>query len=66
MDLKDIMLSEISQTEKVNTISSHLYVKSRKQNKQKERKQTHKYIEQMGGHQRGVGVGQEGGISEGD
>ena len=34
MNLEDIMLSEISQTEKKNTIWFHLYVEAKKINKQ--------------------------------
>ena len=52
MDLEGIMLSEISQTEKENSIGSLVYVESKKQNKTK-LKQTHRYREQKGGCQRG-------------
>ena len=40
MDLEDIMLSEISQTEKDKTESawSHLYVESKEQNKENQMK----------------------------
>ena len=60
------MLSEISQTEKTNTLLYHLYVESKKYNKLvniTKKKQTHRYREQTNGcrwsrgEYRGGGVG---------
>ena len=55
--LEGIMLSEISQKEKINTVRSHLHAES-------ENKQTHRNTEQIGGCQRwewAVGEMREGG-----
>ena len=56
MDLKGIMLSEVSQRK--TSTSYHLYVESKKYNKQMnitKQKQTHRYREQTSGYQWGKG-----------
>ena len=56
MDVKDIMLSEISQTEKDKYYRYHLYIESKKYNQLlnvTKKKQTHRYIEQTSGYQLG-------------
>ena len=64
MDLEDIMLSVISQTDKdkyqkTNIVLSHLYVKSRKTNKQmKQNRNRHRYREQTSGYQKGEAQGE--------
>ena len=63
MDTEGIMLSEISQTEKANTVWHHLYVESKKKyNKlvNLTKKQIHRFSEQTSGYQweEGRGEGQ--------
>ena len=60
MDLEGIMLSEISQR-KTNTVWYHLYVESKKYNKQMnitKQKQIHRYREQTNGYQWEDGSGE--------
>ena len=58
MDLENIKLSEVSQT---NTPSFHLSVESKNQTNQKQNKTwTHRYREQIGGCQRGGKLGLDG------
>ena len=58
------MLSEISQRKTI-TVWFHLYVESKKQNTQTKQKQSHRYKEQTGGHQKGGGR-EVGKIGKGD
>ena len=57
MDLESVTLSEISQVENDNAIWLHLFVESNEQNKQTEKKQTHRYREQTDSYQMGVRLG---------
>ena len=53
MDLESVTLSEISQAENDNAIWLHLFVESNEQNKQTEKKQSHRYREQTDSYQKG-------------
>ena len=54
MDLDSIILSEISQMRKTNTLQFHSYAGYEKQtNEQAKQKQTHRYREQRSGYQGG-------------
>ena len=55
------MISEISQTEKDNTVCNYLYVESKKYNELvniAKREQTHRYRGQTSGYQWGEGMGE--------
>ena len=64
MDREGILLSEISQMRKTNTIWFHTYVEYQKHihknNGQTKQKQTHRYGEQSSGYQRGRGEAKDG------
>ena len=70
VDLEGIMLSEMSQTEKANTIWFHSFVESKKttMNKQTKKKENeiYKFREQTDGCQREEGLGQNGWRRVGD
>ena len=65
MDLEGVMLSEITQKEKDNTIWFHLHVEFKKEDKQTKQKWNHKYREQTGGCQKGRKLGGMGEIVKG-
>ena len=48
MDFADIMLSEISQT-MINTVRAHLYVESKKQNKETKKMKIYSQIQRTNG-----------------
>ena len=61
MDLESIMLGEINQTEKGNTVWYHLYVESKKHKKLVniiKKKQTHRYREHTNDYQWAEGRGE--------
>ena len=68
MNLKDIMLGEMSHRERQNLVCCNFYVEHKKQNKQiyiTKQKQTHRYRKQTRGYQWGEGRA-EGKIGVGD